>query len=146
MNLDIGYDAAFDLNEFGQARITSEVELIKNVLLFVLFSRKGQYPSLPTIGMDIGSRLYEFYDEIDPDELRSELVQQCSALGIYFENQSIVIRKKKYRGQPSMMIQISGNESYPNGYLRDTISNVSNYTIGITYDDLKKLLYDVATG
>ena len=34
----LGYDGAFALDKFGKAKITSEAELIKNVVLFVLFS------------------------------------------------------------------------------------------------------------
>ena len=65
----IGYDTTFELNEFNEPKLRSEMETLKNVLLFVLFTKPGQYPSLPTVGLNIGSSLYEFYDEIERYEV-----------------------------------------------------------------------------
>lgn len=143
MSLSVGYDAGFGVNEFGQPKITSEIELVKNVLLTVLFMKPGQFPSLPMIGMNIEDRLYNFYDEINVDGMKQELIQQCAALGVYLNEGYIQFKKKKYKGQPSMLIQVHGQESYPKGYLSDTISNVNAYQIGITYDHLKNLLCDI---
>lgn len=140
----IGYDAAFGLNEFGQPRLMSEIEVVKTVLMVVLLGNKGMIPSLPWIGMNIDDRLYNFYDDIDPESLKSEIVQQCAALGVYFQNESIQITKMRFRDQPSMYITIRGRESYPDGYMRDSVSNIHVYQIGITYDQLKKLLVDIA--
>jgi hypothetical protein len=58
---NIGYDTTFELNEFNEHRLRSEIELIKNTILFILFAKPGQYPSLPHIGLDIQSMLYSFY-------------------------------------------------------------------------------------
>lgn len=139
----VGYDAAFELNEFNQPKLFSEVELVKNVVLYVLFSKKGQYPSLPFVGMDITSRLYSFYDELNIDEMKAELISQCAALGVYVQSGMIQMKKTKYRGQPSLMINISGKESYPPGYLRDNATSNDTYLIGITYDSLNQLIYNV---
>lgn len=139
----VGYDAAFELNEFNQPKLVSEVELVKNVVLFILFSKKGQYPSLPFIGMDITSKLYSTYDELKTEELKSDLIAQCSALGVYVQSGMIQFKKTKYKGKPSLLINISGKESYPEGYMRDTIAVGDTYHIGITYDSLNQLVYDV---
>ncbi|MCM1439726.1 MAG: hypothetical protein NC131_11095 [Roseburia sp.] len=141
----IGYDAAFGLNEFGQAKLCSEIEVVRNAVLTAMFGRKGQYPSLPMIGMDIGSRLYSFYNEIDCEELKQELIQQCSALGVYVQSNVVQMKKDLYRNQPSLLIQISGQESYPSSYMRDTVSPNRGYRIGITYDDLNQMIYSVNT-
>ena len=139
----IGYDAAFELNEFNQAKLVSEVELVKNVVLFILFSRKGQYPSLPNIGMDIGAKLYSFYDELNVEEMQSELTTQCAALGVYIQSGQVQFKKTKYRGQPSLLIHIEGKETYPPGYMRDDVSRQDAYMIGITYDALHNMIYNV---
>ena len=70
----IGYDTTFELNEFNEPKLRSEMETLKNVLLFVLFTKPGQYPSLPTVGLNIGSSLYEFYDEIDVDDIKTQII------------------------------------------------------------------------
>lgn len=139
----VGYDAAFELNEFNQPKLISEIELVTDVVLFVLFAKKGQYPSLPWIGMDIGSKLYSFYDELDVEQLKSELISQCSALGVYVQDGTVQFKKTKYRGQPSLLINVSGKENYPDGYMRDTIGVGDTYRIGITFDQLNQLIYDV---
>ena len=61
----IGCDVTFELNEFNNPRIKSEIETLKDIILFILFSRPGQYPSLPQIGLNIRDYLYDFYDEIN---------------------------------------------------------------------------------
>lgn len=139
----IGFDTTFELNEFNEPRIRSEIETLKDVLLFVLFAKPGQYPSLPQIGMDIGSELYEFYDEIDIDDFKSQLIEQCEMLGTYISAGSINIQKLIYKDQPSMIIDVQGSETFPAGYKHDQIGDSSRYMIGITYDELNNMIYSV---
>lgn len=139
----IGYDTTFELNEFNEPRIRSEIETLKDVLLFVLFSKPGQYPSIPSIGMDINHYLYEFYDEIDIDDLISDLTTQCEMLGAYISAGSINIQKLKYRDQPSLIIDIQGTEEFPESYKCDQIGKSGRYMIGITYDELNQMIYSV---
>lgn len=141
----IGYDLTFELNEFGQPKLRSEIEVIKDAILFILFATPGQYPSLPTIGIDIQSLLYSRYEEIDVDSLKQKIIQQCNAVGVYFNNGSVAIRKTKYKGEPSLLIHIAGKESYPNGYLSDPNKNSEEYLIGITYDELHKMIYNISS-
>lgn len=138
----LGYDVTFSLDAFGKPKIRSEIELIKNTVLFVLFSKPGQYPSLPNIGLDIGSLLYSFYDEIDNNDLKSKIASQCNALGFYFDNGNIDVRKTIYRGKPSLMIHIEGNETLPSGY--NSKDNSNKYLIGITFNELDKMIYNIS--
>lgn len=142
METELGYDAGFELNEFNQPKLKSEVELIRDVLLFVLFSTPGQYPSLPNIGLNIKPTLYTFYDELDVEELKGQIMEQCEALGYYFKNGTIFINKTIYNNQPSLLISINGTASYPDNYLADKGKN--NYLVGITFDEAKEMIYNVA--
>ena len=144
-NARIGYDATFELNEFNQPRIRSEIEVVKNTILYILFSKPGQYPSLPMIGLDIESLLYSFYDEINTEDLKDKLVKQCNALGCYFDNGMVAIQKMIYRNQPSLLIHIEGTETYPDGYMKDSISGSDRYLIGITFDELHKMIYSISS-
>ena len=134
----LGYDASFALDGFGRARIRGEAELIKNAILFVLFSKPGQYPSLPNIGLDIQNKLYSFYNEINNNDLRDQIVSQCSALGTYFDKGIINVRKVMYRNQPSLMIHIDCSETLPDGYA--VVDDTSKYQIGITFDELNQMI------
>lgn len=144
-NGSIGYDFTFEINEFGEPRIATEVETLKNAVLFVLMTKPGQYPSLPHIGLNIQSLLYSFYDEIDESQLQSQIIEQCNALGMYFQNGSIIIKKVMYRGQPSLIIQIAGNEIYPIGYKKTNSGTNRAYLIGITLDEFNKMIFNVNT-
>lgn len=139
----IGYDTTFELNEFNEPRIRSEIETLKDVVLFILFSKPGSYPSLPEIGLNIEDYLYSFYDELDVNELKDKLKEQCSILAPYMTGGAIAIQKTKYNGQPSLIINIEGNETFPPGYKKDQIGNSKRYLIGLTYDDMQNLIYNV---
>jgi hypothetical protein len=144
--VNLGYDTTFSLNEFSQPRLRSEIELVKNVVLYVLFSKPGQYPSLPNIGLDIQSMLFSFYDEIDVNDLIRNITSQCNALGAYFNDGTIQIKKTKYKNQPSLMIYIEGTESYPldTGYLISGSNDIQSYMIGITFDELNQMIYNIS--
>jgi hypothetical protein len=101
----IGYDTTFELNEFGQPKLRSEIEVVKNTILYVLFSKPGQYPSIPQIGLDIESILYSFFDELDEDTLVTKICEQCEALGVYFNSGSVAVKKQMYRNKPSLLIK-----------------------------------------
>lgn len=139
----IGYDTAFALNNFNQPKIRSEIELVKDVVLFVLFAKPGQYPDLPFIGMDIQNMLYSFYDEIDEEEIKSRLINQCEVLGLYIKTGEIAIKKMMYKKKPSLLIHIEGEETFPESYMVEDTNNLNKYMIGITFDELDKMIYNI---
>lgn len=139
----VGYDTTFELNEFNEPRIRSEIETLKDALLFVLFTKPGQYPSLPMIGLDISKYLYEFYDSINEDDLKTQIIDQCNLLGVYINGGSILIKKIKYHEKPTLIIHIEGTEKFPSPYKHDQIGDSKRYMIGITYDELNQMIYNV---
>lgn len=143
--LDIGYDTTFELNEFSEPRIRSEIEVVKDVILFILFSKKGQYPSLPNIGLDLQSLLYSFYDELNENNIKFEIEEQCKAMGLYLSNGTVQIKKTMYRSKPSLMISINGTEKYPSGYMKDRMDISNSYLIGITFDELDRMIYNISS-
>ena len=143
LGTNIGYDTTFELNEFNEPRIRSEIEVVKDIILFILFAKPGQYPSLPHIGLDIQSKLYSFYDELDESDLKFKINDQCKAMGMYLNEGVVQIKKTKYKGHPSLMISIEGSEQYPSGYMRDHINNTNRYLIGITFDELNRMIYNI---
>ena len=46
MASSIGADLTFELDQYNEPRLKSEGEMIKDIILYVLFSKPGQYPSL----------------------------------------------------------------------------------------------------
>lgn len=142
-DMTIGYDTTFELNEFNEPRIRSEIEVLKDAVLFLLFSRPGQYPSLPMIGLNIQDYLYEFYDEIDEDELKNKITEQCEMIGYYIKNGTFDLKKVKYQGQPSLIIHIEGTEEFPPSYKHDQVGKSKRYMIGLTYNDMKDMIMSI---
>ena len=138
-NNTIGYDLTFGANDFNEPKLTSEIETLRNVLLFVLFARPGQYPSLPSIGMDIEQYLYSFYDELDAEDIKAQIIAQCGMLNQYINDETIHIRKELYKGQPSLLIDVNGTVSYPRGYKWDRRKQYPGFQIGITLDEAKQV-------
>lgn len=139
----IGFDSTFQLNEFGKPKITSEIETLKNALLFILYSKPGNFPSIPYLGLDCENMLYSFYDELDEKDIESRIIEQCSLLGIYFQNSTIQIKKLKYQGEPSLLINLQGVEKYPDGYMVNRNGKIVNYMIGVTLDELGKMIHNI---
>lgn len=135
----MGYDLTFDVNDFNEPKLMSEIETVKNVLLFVLFAKPGQYPSLPKIGMDIEQYLYSFYDELDENDLKSQIVSQCQLLDQYISDSTIEIKKEMYKGQPSLIINVNGTIAYPQTYKWNRTEQYPGFQIGITIDEDKQL-------
>ena len=140
----LGFDTTFELDEFARPRIRGEGELLKNLVLFILFTKPGQYPSIPFIGLDISNLLYSFYDDIDTNDLADEIRKQCVALGRYFDNGTINIRKIRYRNKPSMMIHIEAPMATT--VMADNYEESNRYQIGITFDELNNLIYNITEG
>ena len=138
----IGYDLPFEMNEFQEQRICSDLETLKNVLLFIIFTKPGQYPSIPQIGLNIKDELYTNYDEFDVNNFRTQLIEQCALLDAYITDGTIAIKKVMYRNTPSLIIRLEGTANLPSAYKVPKASN-TKYYIGLTYDDMKNMIYNV---
>ena len=133
----VGQDALFELDEFSRPKLISPSEMIKNIILFILFSKPGSYPSLPGIGLDIQSYLYEFYDTLNVNELKQSIIDKCSLLEFYFNNNNISIIKYKDNGVPSLKINMDYVINSANG------NKSKSFHIGISYDELKNIIYTI---
>ena len=133
--MPLGVDGSFGLDKYGNVKVVTEGELVKNVLTFILFARPGQYPSLPHIGLNIQDKLYSSYDELDESVLATQIVEQCSELGNYFRNGDISIKKTRYYNQPALMIYVNSRRDL----IGSPVDKKDEYRIGISIDEAKKL-------
>lgn len=141
-SMQIGYDTTFEMNDFGEPRIRGEIETVKDLLMFILLTKPSQYPSLPTVGIDLEDRLYNFYDEFDENDLIEDICSQCEVLRKYFSDGTIGIKKYKYKNKPSLLIIIYGRETFPQGYHVNHADSTDKYLIGLTFDEMNQLIYD----
>ena len=77
MSSEINLNPTFGVNDYDRPKVLSTMESYVTDILMILFGKPGFYPSIPTLGMDIGSLLYKFEDEVSAEELKTELENQC---------------------------------------------------------------------
>lgn len=71
-------DPGFGVDDFNNPKLLGEAETIKNNILTLLFMKKGSYPSIPELGIGIQDTLYQFFDDIDTDQLTQRIASQCT--------------------------------------------------------------------
>lgn len=129
----LGYDVSLDYDEMSKPKILSTFELCVNSILTLLFMKPGQYPSIPTLGIDINKYLFEYSD--DPNiigKIKNDLNDQCNRIqltGLTFECSFDTTED----GDKALVIMITGNEKLTYG------SKSNSVIIGITYDKLNRL-------
>jgi hypothetical protein len=133
-----GVEPSFGMNAFNKAKYKNETETIANSILSLLFGRPGYFPSMPNLGIDIQSLLYSFWDEIDTEVIKMQIVSQCTAFREYIDDGSLDVIKSSYAGQPLLLIVIpvqtkNGRESLSIGITQDANGNaVYNYVFDET--------------
>ena len=96
----------FGVNNFGKQRVLSPSKTIAQLILNILLMRPGQMPSMPHIGINIKKYLYKFDDELDVEDLRQEIVFQCSEVIPFVDTTQMVLSVVEYRGESLLMIVI----------------------------------------
>ena len=146
MSDQVGLDCTFELDEFSKPKVCSESETIKNALMFILFSKPGQYPSIPFLGLNIQEMLYSYYDEFTETELEEKLITQCNALGPYFQSGDVAVKKMMYRNMPSLIIHVSttmGDVSVAKHVENYRNDRNLEFFIGLSVTELNELLFNI---
>lgn len=129
----LNYDVSLSYDSMYKPKVVSSFEQGLNIILTLLFMKPGQFPSIPELGIDIESYLYEYSD--DPrtaENVRNKLYDQCNYLEI--SGIDIDVRMDKTsEGYDAMIIEVTGTERLGYGNESDHV------VIGISYDKLNRL-------
>lgn len=129
----LGYDVSFDTDSMDKPRILSSFELGVNVILTLLFMKPGQFPSIPTLGIDIESYLHEYSDDKKiPIEIKNKLSDQCNQLDVSGLTIDVFFDKTE-EGVDALVVSITGTETVSYG------NETEHVIIGISYDKLNRL-------
>lgn len=124
-------DPAFGLNDFKEPKILNVDRTLVNCVMMILCGKPGFYPSIPDLGMDVRKYLYNFDDEVDLDEIRATLINQCSDLITEVDSGNIDVQ------------QIVKNEQKILVFILPTIKDSeSSLILGVSLDKKGKLIYD----
>lgn len=129
----LGYDVLMDTDSMYKPKVISSFELAVNTILTLLLMKPGQYPSVPDLGIDIESYLFEYTDdEKVPMIIKNKLNDQCNRLELTGID-IYVAADKLNDGTMGLFIRITGDERLCYGLP----SNKA--IIGITYSKLNKM-------
>lgn len=102
----IKHELVFGVDNFGKQKELSDAETVAQMLLNLFLMRPGQLPSLPHIGIDIRKFLYKFEEDINTDQLRDDIVSQCSALLPYISIQQMQILLVPFNNETILYILV----------------------------------------
>ncbi len=128
----------FAIDNFGKQKYLTSIESIGNIILNLFFMRPGTMPSMPELGININSYIYNLTDEVDVDEIKNKLQSQCSELLPYLILGEIRVFIQEIKGQDVLMVvlQLEIDKSDPDtliyGFAKDkrtgeTLYNVQNF-------------------
>lgn len=130
--MNYGIDPTFATNDFSGVKYLNQSETIAMNILTILFGKPGFYPTLPTLGMNIQSLLYNFNDEINISAIKTKLVSQCAAFYDAVREETFDMRFVNKSGQEYLLIILPVI----------TVSKKNVLTIGITLSNDKSAIYN----
>lgn len=125
-------DPAFGVNNFLQPKFYNQSETVANNFLTLLFGKPGFLPSMPEIGVDVNSLLYDFFDEIDVASLKALITKQCYAFMDYVIDNSFDIIKGYYQNQPVLLFKLPIQDK----------TMTRHFTVGVTVSPLGGITYN----
>lgn len=133
----LGYDVLLDVDGLYKPRVISTFELAVNAILTLLVMKPGQYPSIPELGIDIESYLFEYADDqMIPAKIKEKLQNQCNRLDITGLDYDVYIDQLN-DGTNALVITIQGTDvTYVNGKRENRPIKL---LVGISYDKLNQV-------
>lgn len=122
----------FGLDDFGRAKYLNETEALANSILNLLFGKPGFFPSMPDLGINIQSILYSFWDEVNVDQLKAEIVTQCQSFSQYIKTGELDVIKTYNNSQPLLLIVLPTK----------ILDGKQNLSVGITQDKNGNIAYN----
>ncbi len=127
------YDVALDYDSMYKPKILSSFESGIDMILTLLFMKPGQYPSIPELGIDIESYLFEYSDDNKiAGAIKNKLDDQRSMLSMVGFDIDVSVQTMN-NGDGALIVTVSASETLGYG------SESPKVIIGITYDKLKRL-------
>lgn len=130
-------DPAYGVDSFNKPKILNQSETLVNNIMLVLSGKPGFYPSQPNLGMDISRYLYMLEDDINTNEIKSKLVEQCSDFMDSIRNGDFEVYVSTYENNPILIFQLPTmvDESYKELILGVTTSTTGELVYNFEFED-----------
>ena len=125
-------DPSFKPNDYNRPKLLTEKQTYINNILMLLFGEPGFYPSIPELGMNIKQYLYMFEDEIDTEEIKATLAEQCDDFSDDIDEGNLEVLVTVYNGRSALIFVLP--------VLDDT--NERNIVLGITTNANGEIIYN----
>lgn len=104
--LQNGQDPTMGVDNFNETKILSPSETVVRNILLILLGKPGFYPSQPTLGMDIEQYLYHFADEINTEEIKIMLIDQCHDLIDLVDEDQLSVTSTTLNGRTALIFNL----------------------------------------
>ena len=103
-----GIDPKFGVNAFERGDYSNETQTVANNFLALLFGKPGYFPSMPELGIYIQSYVYQHYDDINTEAIKSRVVRQCDELMDWVNDGSFDVMKVRNQknGSPMLLFKL----------------------------------------
>lgn len=129
----LNYDVILDSDSMYKPKVLSSFDLGVNSVLMLLMMKPGQYPSIPELGIDIESYLFEYDDNTKlPSIIKEKILEQCNRLNVVGLDINVLFDKTS-DGTSALVVDIKGSQRLCYG------SESSHIIIGISYDKMNRL-------
>lgn len=129
----LNYDVLLDTDSMYKPKVASTFEMGIDIILTLLMMKPGQYPSLPELGIDIESYLFEYSDDKKlPAQIKDKLMHQCNLLDVVGFDIKVYFDKTA-DGVDALVVDITGDTRISYG------NTTGHVIIGISYDKLNRL-------
>ena len=129
-------DPTFAIDDFNRPKVLSETETFVNNILTLLLGEPGFYPSLPSIGLNIKQHLYNFFDDINTEDIKAELVRQCRDFLPSVDSGDFDVQKAIYNGNTVLLFQLPT--------IDDIVKN--SVALGVTINEKGEFVYNFIEG
>lgn len=98
-------ELSLEIDSFDRPKELTKAQAWSQLILNVIFLKKGTYPSLPELGIDIRQYDYEFMDTACA-RLQEEIAEQHATFLPEVPLVGVMVSSTDFRGQPIMLVQM----------------------------------------
>lgn len=94
----------FGVDSFQKPKVLSMKDSVAQIILNLFMMRPGTMPSLPDVGIDIRSYLYRLEEDINVEELKKKIFEQCSEVLSFISLGDVQVLVVPHQNQSILLI------------------------------------------
>lgn len=98
-------ELSLEINSFDKPKELTRAQAWSQLILNIIFLKKGSYPSMPDLGIDIEQYEYEFLDTAC-ERLMTDITQQQQTYLPDVPLVGVMVTQTDFKGQPIMLVQL----------------------------------------